>query len=184
MVDRPENRFLGSLEHEVKRFSRFLPSPNPRLEDHVSVWSVTARNARTFFRIVGTFWIVALVFIIYKTPYERSGPGEVEDWRSRGEFALGVLSEFGSVGIALVIVSMILTPGVNIVGGMLMTLYQRMVNRYVIPVIEAHKAEGRAEGREEVMAEWREWNERRLAAERAGREFAEPPPGTRRDDGS
>ena len=57
-----------------------------------------------------------------------------------------------------------------------MSLYQFVVNRYVIPVIEAHKSEGRAEGRTEAWAEWRAWNERRLAAEREGREFNEPPP--------
>ena len=61
-----------------------------------------------------------------------------------------------------------------------MSLYEVVVNRFVIPVIEAHKAEGReqgrAEGRTEVRAEWQAWNERRLAAEREGREFTEPPP--------
>ena len=62
-----------------------------------------------------------------------------------------------------------------------MSLYQAIVNRFVIPVIEAHKAEGRAEGLErgieQTRAEWQAWNERRLAAEREGREFGEPPPG-------
>ena len=63
-----------------------------------------------------------------------------------------------------------------------MSLYQFVVNRYVIPVIEGHKAEGREEGREqglaEARAEWQAWNERRLVAEREGRESTEPtPPG-------
>ena len=62
-----------------------------------------------------------------------------------------------------------------------MTFYQAMVNRFVIPVIEAHKAEGReegrTEGRTEVMEEWRAWNERRLAVEREGRQFDETLPG-------
>ena len=61
-----------------------------------------------------------------------------------------------------------------------MSLYQFVVNRYVIPVIEAHKAEGRVEGRDqgraEERAEWQAWNERRLAAEREGQEFTEPTP--------
>ena len=74
-----------------------------------------------------------------------------------------------------------------------MSLYRMIVNRFVIPVIEAHKAEGRAEGLEQGLerglelglergieqtrAEWQAWNERRLSAEREGREFGEPPPG-------
>ena len=67
---------------------------------------------------------------------------------------------------------MLLTRAVNKTGELLMSLYQFVVNRYVIPVIEGHKAEGRAE----VRAEWQAWNERRLAAEREGREFTEPTP--------
>ena len=55
-----------------------------------------------------------------------------------------------------------------------MSLSQAIVNRFVIPVIEGHRAEGRDEGRAEVGNEWRAWNERRIAAEREGR--AEPPP--------
>ena len=93
-----------------------------------------------------------------------------------------------------------------------MSLYQTMVNRFVIPVIEEHEARGRARGLEEgraagleegrtagleegrtagleegrtagleeghakAQAMWRAWNQRRLDAERQGREFAEPPP--------
>ena len=54
-----------------------------------------------------------------------------------------------------------------------MTLYQAMVNRFVMPVIEAHKAEGRATER----AEWQQWLKRRMDAEAQGRPFDEPPPG-------
>jgi len=102
---------------------------------------------------------------------------------------LAVLADFGDAGIATGILSMMLAPLANATGAVLMSLYQAMVNRLVIPVIEAHKAEGREEGREEgrkegrkegrteVMAEWRAWNTRRLVAERDGREFDESPPG-------
>ena len=81
---------------------------------------------------------------------------------------------------------MLLTRAVNKTGELLMSLYQFVVNRYVIPVIEGHKAEGREEGRvegreqglAEARAEWQAWNERRLVAEREGRESTEPtPPG-------
>ena len=69
-----------------------------------------------------------------------------------------------------------------------MTFYEAMVNRYVIPVIEKHKAEGRAEGlaqgleqgREqgimEAHQEWAEWNRRRVDAQHRGRNFDEAPP--------
>ena len=86
-----------------------------------------------------------------------------------------------------------------------MTLYQAMVNRLVVPVIQAHeergrekgRAEGKVEGRLEGLAEgrveglakgrvegqtaerarWQEWNQRRMEAVAKGLPFDEPPPG-------
>ena len=58
-----------------------------------------------------------------------------------------------------------------------MSLYQAMVNRYVTPVIERHRAEGRAEGREERDVQWQGWLQRRADAESKGQPFDEPTPG-------
>ena len=75
-----------------------------------------------------------------------------------------------------------------------MSLYQAMVNRFVIPVIEKHRDEGRVEGRAEgrvegrvkgraeTNAEWGAWNRRRIDAEARGLPFDEPPPGELPDD--
>ncbi len=55
-------------------------------------------------------------------------------------------------------------------------------NKFVKPIIEKHKAEGRAEGLAEGRAEehrrWVEWNHRRLEAQATGAPFDEPPPGS------
>ena len=79
-------------------------------------------------------------------------------------------------------VAMLLTRPVNVIGEVAMSVYHAIVNRYVIPVIEKHKAEGRAEGRAEGQAaereEWRAWNRRRIEAEKHGRIFDESPPGS------
>ena len=105
------------LEAVVEWLRKMLPSAVPRLEDHVSIWSVTARDARTFFRIVGALWLVALAYIVYKTGDQGSAvPGGVpleQVWRSVGDTTLAVLVDFGSVGIAIAIVSMLLTRAVN-----------------------------------------------------------------------
>ncbi|MDE2785305.1 MAG: hypothetical protein OXL37_01435 [Chloroflexota bacterium] len=42
--------------------------------------------------------------------------------------------------------------------------------------LAAGRAEGRTEGLEEANAVWREWNRRRMAAEKAGQLFDELPP--------
>ena len=147
-----------------------LPSPTPRLEDHVSIWSIQARDAGTFFRIVAVLWLVALVRISYKLMEQADAP--LVGWQNAVDFALAVLGEFGNVGIGTAMLAMLLTRPVNMMGGTAMSLYQAMVNRYVIPVIEKHKAEGRAEAHEE----WIAWNRRRADAERRGRDFHESPP--------
>ncbi len=179
-----------------------LPSATPRPSNHVSVWSVAARDARMFFGLAGALWLAALVQIVYNT---------AKAWPSAAPWpdaALAVLADLGTVGVGAAIVSMLLARAVNMVGGILLSLYQAMVNRFVIPVIEEHEARGRekglAKGREEglaegrvkgraegidegraegieagrykAMAEWMAWNQRRLAAERAGQAFDEPPP--------
>ena len=161
-------------DKNVRWLAKLLSSATSR-PDHVSIWSVTARDARTFFCIAGTLWVVAFAFIVYKSAAD--SPTRPVGARSIGDCVLAVLTDFGNVGIAIGILSMLLAPLANATGEIVMSLYQAMVNRLVIPVIEAHKAEGRREGRTQVMEEWRAWNERRLAAERAGTEFDESPPG-------
>ena len=151
-----------------------LPSPTPRLEDHVSIWSIRARDAGTFFRIATVLWLVALVRIGYNATEHADVP--LVGWQDAVDFALAVLGEFGNVGIGTAMLAMLLTRPVNIMGGTAMSLYQAMVNRYVIPVIEKHKSEGRAEGLEQAHEEWIAWNRRRVEAERWGRDFDESPP--------
>ena len=68
--------------------------------------------------------------------------------------------------------ALLVTRPLNLIGELLMALYQAMVNRYVTPVIERHRAEGRGE----MDARWREWLQRRTDAESKGQPFDEPPP--------
>ncbi len=154
---------------------RLLPSPTPQPEDHVPIWSVKATDARTFFLIVGALWLVALARI----GYNMSSQWAVESaqWWSAGDFALAVLGQFSDVGAGVAMVAMVLTRPVNLMGEIAMSVYQAMVNRYVLPVIEKHKAEGRAEGRAEEREAWQAWNRRRIDAEKQGRKFDETPPG-------
>ena len=61
-----------------------------------------------------------------------------------------------------------------------MSLYHIITNRFTTPIIEKHRAEGRAEGRSETNEAWREWNRRRMDAESQGTPFDEPTPDGRR----
>ena len=158
---------------------RILPSPTPRLDEHVSVWSVAARDAKTFFRIVGALWLAALGFAFYRKrdelPWDSGAGGPADQaWLDVGDFTFAVLADFGTVGIAITIVAMLLTRAVNKTGELLMSLYQFVVNRYVIPVIEG------AQGRGPKSRAWPKLGPSgRVQApplEREGREFTEPTP--------
>jgi len=84
------------------------------------------------------------------------------------------------MGAGRAMAAMLLRRPVNVTGGIAvsiaMSVYQAMVNRYVIPVIEKHKAEGRVEGRAAEREAWRAWNRRRVEAEQRGQQFDEAPP--------
>ena len=142
--------------------------------------------------------------------------------------AIATAERVGQVDTLIVIYSIATTVALDFLGGTFMVTARYLGNKFVKPLIERHKAEGRDEGRiagrEEGMAEgiavgkvegiavgkaegiavgkvegmtagiavgrfegreegeasanrrWAEWNDRRIAAERAGVPFDEPPP--------
>ena len=77
-------------------------------------------------------------------------------WARAADFALAVLADFGSVCIATTVVAMLLARTLNVVGDLMMSLYQALVNRFVVPVIEEHMARGREEGLKQGLEEGRE----------------------------
>ena len=183
-----------------------LPPATPQLEDEEreSIWSISRKDARTFFRLVSWLWLAAVVYLCRRTAQDPAA-----EWKATaampgaawpdyaGDFVLAVLGELSLIAVGIAIIALLLTRPLNIAGELLMTLYATLVNRFVMPVIEAHKDEGRAEGEviglakgekiglakgEEIglakgRAEWREWNRRRMDAADQGRPFDEPPPG-------
>ena len=182
-----------------------LPPATPQLDDEEreSIWSIRRKDARTFFRLVSLLWLAAVVYLVRRTAQDPAAkwkataamPGA--SWPDyAGDFALAVLGELNLIAVGIAIIALLLTRPLNIAGELLMTLYATLVNRFVMPVIEAHKDEGRAEGRvegeeiglakgrvegEEIglargRAEWREWNRRRMDAAAQGLPFDEPPP--------
>lgn len=177
-----------------------LPPATPQLEERESIWSISRKDARTFFRLVGWLWLAAIVYLCRRVAQDPAAEWQAAaalpgaSWpQYAGDFVLAVLGELNLIAVGLAIIALLLTRPLNIAGEILMTLYATLVNRFVMPVIEAHKAEGfakgeetglakgvelgRVEGRAEERAEWREWNRRRKDAAAQGRPFDEPPPG-------
>ena len=124
---------------------RLLPSATPEPETRESVWSVSQRDATTFFRLLSLLWLVGLAYVAYRTPYPPAAD-LAPWWLKVGDYTIAVLSVFGPVAVGIAIIALLITRPLNLIGELLMSLYQAMVNRYVTPVIERHRAEGRGPG--------------------------------------
>ena len=87
-----------------------------------------------------------------------------------------VAAEYAPVGVGLVIGVLVALQGVAVI----MAIYQFLTNTFTKPAIERHIAKGlqigEERGRAEANQRWKEWLERREAAEAEGRPFDEPPP--------
>ena len=85
-------------------------------------------------------------------------------------------AEFAPAGIGIAIATLTALQGVATI----MAIYQYITNRFTLPVIERHLAQGREEGMAEGEARanqaWREWNRRRMDAASNNLPFDEPPP--------
>ena len=72
----------------------------------------------------------------------------------------------------------------DFIGGVVLVTAQYLRNKFVKPLINSYKAEGRAEGLSQGLVQgvdrerrrWTRWNNRRLEAEARGEPFDEPPP--------
>lgn len=178
-----------------RAIGKLLPPATPQPEERESIWSINRKDAKTFFRLVSLLWIAGIAYTGHRARRDPTAewnipagePGGL--WLQHiGDFVIATLGEFSGIAIGIAIIAMLLTRPVNIAGEILMSVYQAMVNRFVIPVIEAHEARGRAEGLEAgrvegleagriaERAKWQEWNRRRMDAEAQGRTFNEPPP--------
>ena len=158
MQPEPERQGLWALLR--RGLLKLLPPATPQPEEREPVWSVSRRDATTFFRLLGLLWLAGLAYVVRRTPYPAPPPSETwapatTRWDVAADFIAAALGEFGPIAIGIVIIAMLLTRPLNVAGVLLMSLYQFMVNRYINPVIERHVARGRAEGLVEGRAEGR-----------------------------
>lgn len=131
-------------------------------------------------------WCIGLILAItvgwtaFVVWYEVSS-GEHE---SLAETTIIVATKTAAVSPAIVIYAILMTVLMDLMEGVAVVTKRYLTNRFVKPLIERHKAEGRQKGREEgrkegrreVLEEIHNWNLRRLEAEKKGEPFREPPP--------
>lgn len=90
------------------------------------------------------------------------------------ETAIAVGGNAGMAAPLIPLTAVLIVSVLDTLGGFIMVTARYLTDKWLKPLIEKR----RAEGREQVMAEVREWNRRRLEAERKGEPFDEPLPFT------
>ena len=82
--------------------------------------------------------------------------------------------------LLIVLISILIVTVADLAGGVAMVTAKYLGNKFVKPLIEKRREEGRVKGKAEGRAEerllWSEWNRRREEAEANGVRFTEPPP--------
>ena len=112
--------------------------------------------------------------------------------RASPTLTIVVATKTAVVSPAIVIYAILMTVLMDLMEGVAVVTKRYLTNRFVKPLIERQKAEGREQGlkqgrkegreegrkagRREAFEEMRNWNLRRLEAEKKGEPFQEPPP--------
>ena len=145
-----------------------VASATPLPDDREAIWSIPRAFQVIYFLMFIGICVPMIMDIVQEEIVANPGMGWIR-------LARETAAEFAAVGVGAAIGSLIAMQGVAII----VSLYHIITNRFTIPAIEKHRAEGREEGQEQANQAWREWLRRREEAEAEGRPFDEPPPGQR-----
>ena len=137
------------------------PPDLPEHESREPIWSVPSGWGRPCFF---AFCVLTIGITTFLTWYDLLLTPAVGSW----DIVAAIIRNIFPAGGAAAVSVIILAEGLQYT----MSTLDYLRNKWVKPLIEKHRAEGRAE----VYEQLREWLERREAAERAGLPFDEPLP--------
>ena len=142
-------------------------------EDREAMWSVPRPFKHAYFALMVVFCTPPLVVIIVE---QATSIKPQIWWMNVIVVIIESATRFAPVGLGVAVAMLVIVH----IGAIVMSLYHVITNRFAKPVIESHEARGRAEGRAEghtaERAAWRDWLNRKNAAETQGLPFDEPPP--------
>ena len=167
----------GKIRNLIVRLLIFLATP---LEDErTAIWSIPKPLVPVYFLV----FIGVSVWTIREIVVEKSAAYCGFVWAvfvankhdcliTWNALVRELAAEYAPVGVGLAIGALVVMQGVAVI----MAIYQFITNTFTKPAIERHISKGEEKGRAEANQRWKEWLERREAAEAEGRPFDEPPP--------
>lgn len=130
-----------------------------------SIWSIDLRRRAAFFLL----FLAQMVFYTVLVAMEETERG--------GHSSARPLIIAIAQGVAPLVILNVATTVTLLQGWDLMLIpIEALRDKFVRPIADGHRAEGRVQGRAQMHREWSDWNRRRLAAEAEGRPFDDPPP--------
>ena len=130
-----------------------------------SIWSIPRPFVFAYFALVTLLGLPTVVVIAW----EKAEAVDARWWAWHTELIRAAAPECGWVGIGIAFSALVTVQGVTI----FMVLYQYAIERWVKPLAEKRREEGRAE----ANRQWAEWLQRKTEAESKSLPFDEPPPG-------
>lgn len=123
-------------------------------------------------------WCAALIFAMTAGWTALVAWAEVDGGKQQGVAAItiAVVSKAAPAAPLIVVYAIMIVSALDVAGGFAMVTARYLSNKFLEPLKEKRRAEGREEGREEERRKWTDWNRRRLEAETSGVPFDEPPP--------
>ena len=138
-----------------------------------SIWTIPRGEITTFFAFFIVFNFMGLGFISFHEIFVKETENNLDIIRELVTNA-GVVAA-GAAGMG--VTASETTRFIVVIAGYANEKWLKPLKEKRSRKLETERAEGRTEGRAEVMAEVKDWNARRLEAEQRGDTFDEPPPG-------
>ena len=141
---------------------------NDQRPDRESIWSIGRKWLPWY---LGVIFALTIGWTAFTAWFEASSGGHV----GLAHTAYAVVRGTASAAPLIPIYALLIVTGLDTMGGATVVTYRYLSDKFLKPLHEKI----RAEGREEANRLWAEWNRRREDAEAKGEPFDEPPPGTK-----
>ena len=138
-------------------------------EERESIWSITPGMRVSYFIIFASVTVIGTALLVWNTITERGDA-------SASAIALDIIFGISAIGVSAATIAITLTEGTRYI----MVIAQWFEDTYIKPSRERREKKwrdaGKDAGRAELIAEIRDWEQRRNAATENGEDFTEPPP--------
>ena len=141
---------------------------NDQRPDRESIWSIGRKWLPWYLGVISALTVGWTAFTAW---FEVSSGGHV----GLAHTAYAVVRGAASAAPLIPIYALLIVTGLDTMGGATVVTYRYLSDKFLKPLHEKI----RAEGREEANRLWAGWNRRREEAEAKGQPFNEPPPGTK-----